>query len=78
MVELIVIGIATAFNFIILKWKFEHERYGDAVLDIGVFFALNWMFGGTMSGMAVAMLASMIVSLYLLGNPPKFLHEEDQ
>lgn len=72
MVELIIIAIATAFNFIILKWKFEHHRYGDLVFDIIVLMALSSLFGGTLGGMVIAMVSGAIVSGFLLIRPPKF------
>ena len=76
--EAILVGLATAFNFIIIKWKIEKSRAADATLDIGVMVALGWMFGGTMSGMVVAMIASVAVSLYLLKYPPTFMGGDDE
>lgn len=71
--ELILIaGIATAFNFIIIIWKFTHNRTLDGSLDLGGFVAIASLFSGTMSGMAAGMVASAILSLYLLVAPPKF------
>ena len=43
--EMLVIGIATFFNLIILKWKFEHERYADLTLDVATLVALSFLFG---------------------------------
>ena len=70
--EMLVIGIATAFNFMILKWKFEHERYADLALDVATLVALSFLFGGTLGGMTIAMIPSACVSLFLLVSPPKF------
>jgi len=70
-VEALVIGIATAFNFIIIKWKLEHKRFADAGLDIFIILVLSVIFSGTLGGMIVAMVASAFVSLYLLVSPPK-------
>jgi hypothetical protein len=61
----------TAFNFLILKWKFERGRYGDLLFDIVTLALLGWMFKGTMGGMIIAMVASLMVSLYLIAFPPK-------
>jgi hypothetical protein len=72
-VEALIIGIATAFNFIVIKWKLEHKRYEDATFDILIIFLLSVIFGGTLGGMIVAMVASAIISLYFLVSPPKFL-----
>lgn len=70
--EVLMIGIVTAINLIILKWKFEQERWGDLVLDVTSLYLLSVMFGNTMSGMVIAMIASAIISTYLYFNPPKW------
>lgn len=75
--EVIIIGIATAFNFIVLNIKFKKERYSDLFLDVLALISLNWMFGGTMSGMTVAMVASAIISVYLYFNPQSFMEDDD-
>ena len=67
----LIIGIATAFNFLILKWKFEHARYMDALLDLGTLAILSFLFSGSYAGLVVATVASAVISLYLLAFPPK-------
>ena len=64
-------GLATFFNFAILKWKFEHKRYSDLFIDIGVLIAVSYLFYGSLSGMAIGMVSSALMSLYLLVYPPK-------
>ena len=71
--EYLIIAVATFFNFIILKWKFEHERYADLAFDIATLVCISWLFAGTLGGMIVGMIASALISLYLLAFPPKFL-----
>ena len=71
--EAAVIGIATAFNFIVILFKFKRHRYEDACFDLAVFIAISYMFAGTISGMSVGMVASAIVSIWLWFDPPKFL-----
>ena len=68
----LIIGLATAFNFIILKWKFGRGRYGDMALDVISLVVLTALFGNTMGGMVIAMTAGMFISLYLLLFPPEF------
>lgn len=68
--EFLLIGIATAFNILILKAKLERKRYEDAALDAGVLIGLSIVFGGSYGGLVVATISSAIVSLYLLKNPP--------
>ena len=70
--EFLIIGVATAFNFIVLKIKVEKERYGDAFLDAATLVILSYIFGGSYSGMVVATVASAIISVYLYNSPPKF------
>jgi len=70
----LIIGIATAFNFIILKWKFSDGRYGDMALDVMSLVVLTALFGNTILGMLIAMVASTCISLYLLVFPPSLLY----
>lgn len=71
--DAILIGLATSFNFLIIKWKIEKARYEDAGFDVLILFLLSVMFKGSMGGMIVAMIASFVVSFYFLFKPPKFL-----
>ena len=73
----IVIGIVTAFNFLILLKKVRMGRHVDAFLDICSMVALSWMFGGTLGGMVVAMVASAVISLSLLREPLEFDDDND-
>lgn len=68
----ILAAIATFFNFIIILWKVRTERYLDAMLDTSILFAIAYLYQGTVTGMQIGMIASMLVSLYLLIKPPKF------
>ncbi len=72
MILTLIAGVCVAFNFIILKWKLEHERYLDFALDMCVMIVMSYLFLGTLTGMAIAMAGSMIFSLYLLVFPPKW------
>ena len=71
MVEIIIVGLAIAGNFIILKMKWNRKRYQDLAMDLTVLFTLSWMFGGTILGMAAAMVGGLLVSIYLF-----FAHKE--
>ena len=48
--ELIVIGIITAANFLILKVKAEQNRWADLAFDITILSILSFLFGGTLGG----------------------------
>lgn len=71
--EYILIAIVTSFNFLVIKWKLEKKRYEDAALDTAILVILASFFGGSMGGMIIAVIASFIVSIYLLASPPEFL-----
>lgn len=68
---LLVIGIATAFNFMVIKYKVEKERYLDALLDLFTLSTLSFIFMGTYDGLVVSTIASAIISVYLYFVPPK-------
>ena len=68
--ELIIIGIVTAGNFLILKIKAEQHRWADLVFDIFVLSVLSFLFAGTLGGLTIAMISSFTVSIYLYFFPP--------
>lgn len=70
--ELILIGVITALNFIVVKMKIERKRYEDAFFDVTLMAIMAFLFSGSYAGMVVAMVASISVSVYLLFSPPKF------
>lgn len=72
MLAYLIMGLAAAFNILVIKWKIEHERYADAGLDTAILIIFTMVFGGTLGGMVIATVGSAIVSLYLLAFPPKF------
>ncbi len=69
-VSILMFGMATAMNVGILKFKLERGRYTDAALDFTILVVLAWLFAGTMTGLAIATVASAIISLYLMISPP--------
>ena len=75
--EALLIGIATAFNFLIIKWKIEKKRYEDAGLDFIILVILSMLFSGSLGGMVIATIASAIVSIMFMVSPPKFLTKVD-
>jgi len=62
----LIIGLVTAFNLLILIVKFKAGRYGDLAVDVVALIILSAMFGNTILGMLIAMVASFAISLYLL------------
>jgi len=72
--EFLLLGLATAANFILLKWKYDHDRHTDLLLDLTTLAILSYLFGGTSSGMAVAMIGGAFISIYLLFTTPEPVH----
>jgi hypothetical protein len=71
LVDIAIVGVASAFSFAILKWKLGHGRKLDALCDLGIMIVLVAIFGGSYSGTAGAMIASALISIYLIFNPFK-------
>ena len=72
LIELAIIGILVALNFIIIKIKFDRKRYEDGVFDVVLLLIIMALFGGSYAGLVVGTVASMFISLFFLANPPTF------
>jgi len=72
----IIMGTAAAFNILVIMWKIQHDRITDAIFDGVILAILTWTFGGSLGGMVIATIASAIVSVYLIVNPPDALLEK--
>jgi hypothetical protein len=70
--EVLIIGIVTAINLIVIKMKFEQKRWEEASLDLGLLIVVALVFGGSYAGLVVGTIASMIISVYLYASPPTF------
>lgn len=70
--ELGIIGVAVALNFIIVKMKFTRKRWEDATFDILTLTLLMAVFSGSYAGLVVSSIASLLISLYLFVSPPNF------
>jgi hypothetical protein len=70
--EYLVIGIAVFFNIAFIKWKFDAERYADAVVDVTLLVGVMWLFSGSYGALVIGTLASALVSIFLFFSPPKF------
>ena len=68
------IGIATAFNILVIFKKIELKRYQDATFDSIFLVTLTFIFGGSFAGMTVATISSAFISIYFLFNAPTFLN----
>ena len=70
--ELIFMAIAVWFNIVFIKWKFEKERYLDAIFDLSLMLGVMFLFNGTYSALVVGTIASALISIHLFFFPPKF------
>ncbi len=62
-------GIATGFNVIIILWKFQKGDSTNAWLDVGVLGGVMWLFSGALGALVIGTIASAIFSVYLLAKP---------
>jgi hypothetical protein len=69
--EFFIIGLAVAFNFLIIKVKFERKRYADGTLDLFLLAVISFLFAGSFGGLVVATVASALISIFLFFFPPK-------
>ena len=72
---IIVGGIFTALNLTVIIYKLRHSMYLNAFIDAALLVALAKVFGGSITGLMTATVASFFVSVYLFVSPPKI--EED-
>jgi len=75
--EFLVIGVAVAFNFLIIKVKFEKRRLADATLDLLLLAVISFLFAGSFGGLVVATVASAIISVFLYFFPPDLTFFKD-
>jgi len=66
------LAIALAFNLLVIYYKFTHDRFADAALDTSALILLAIVFGGSSQNLAVATIASAIISVYLYYFPPGY------
>lgn len=70
--EYLIIGLAVAFNLLVVIWKFQHNRILDALIDGSLLVLVAIVFSGTYGALVVGTVGSAVVSIYLLFNPPKW------
>ena len=67
MLELILVGgLLTALSIAVLLHKIKKKRYEDAAIDTGITAFLFTAFAGSLAGMSIAVVASLLISIYLL------------
>jgi hypothetical protein len=70
--ELAVLGLVAALNFIIIKIKFDKKRYEDGIFDTILLIIIMALFQGSYHGLIVGTVASLCISLFFLISPPQF------
>lgn len=73
--EFLIIGIVSALNLIVIVHKFRKGRVEDGIFDSLLFTFMAIMFSGSYGGMVVAMISSLIISIYLWTSPPTFFRK---
>ena len=75
--EFIVIGLAVAFNCIIIKEKFQRGRTEDGTFDLILLIVITLVFSGTYGSLVVGTIASAFISVYFMASPPTFFTNLD-
>ena len=70
--EFVVIGLAVAFNCIIIKEKFQRGRTEDGTFDLILLVVITLVFSGTYGALVVGTIASAFISIYFMASPPTF------
>jgi len=70
--EYILLGLALAFNILIVLWKFRRGRQADAILDASLLTLVAYAFSGSTALLIIGTIASVFVSVYLIFNPVTF------
>ena len=64
--EYLIIGLAVAFNLIIVIWKLTHKRVFDGLIDASLLVAVATVFSGGLGTLIIGTVGSAVTSLYLL------------
>jgi len=70
--EMLILGIVVALNFIIIKIKLDRKRFEDAIFDVALLLIIMALFSGSYAGLVVGTIASLFISVYFLASPPTF------
>jgi hypothetical protein len=69
--EILVMGVALAFNILVILWKLDNDQKLNAILDGLILVLLTIVFGGSTAALMIGTIASLIISIYLFLNPPE-------
>lgn len=65
----LIVGLAVAFNIVIVIWKIRNDRIADGILDGFLLILVSIVFSGSQGALIIGTIGSLIVSLYLLRDP---------
>ncbi len=68
---ILIVAIATFINLVVIYVKIQMKKYEHAIVDAGLFMLIVYLFNGSVAGMQVGMIASALMSIFLLIFPPK-------
>ena len=66
---ILLMGIATAFNIIVIISKYRRLRIWDATLDLAILAVFATVLAGSTQSLATGTVASCIISIYLYMKP---------
>ena len=69
---LAILGVALAFNIIVIIYKLKHKQTLGGVVDLCALSAVALIFSGSFNALVVGTIGSAIVSIYLYVDPPHF------
>ena len=65
-------GAVLFMNIVVIYYKMKIGMIEDAFLDGAVLIGMGYVFGGSIMGLLIANVASMLFSIYLWFNPVDF------
>ncbi len=64
-----IIGLALAFNILVIIWKIKHRGLLDGLMDALLLGVVMFLTSGTLTGLLIGTIASFVISGYLLIYP---------
>lgn len=69
MYELILIGLAVSFNFLVILKKYKNHRWFNATVDMLLLGVICIVFSGSFNALVVGTIGSAVISIYLWFSP---------
>ena len=64
--EYLIVGVATGINILLVISKFRNKYYDEAFIEIATLLFISYLFQGTLGGVIIGMIGSIVVSIYLI------------